>query len=200
MRRSVTPIVGSLASTTRIGRRRWGRRPVPIRCRRSTRRIECSAIRPAERSTTRVSGRRRRHRRRRRHDSRSRRTRHRTYDAPMHPSHLGPARIPWRSLLVVGIDRGGRCRRAGAVHRTRRAGRAPTAFSAWAVVSPSRPTGSPARSSARGDAERRPGGRRRSSRSTQRAPAAPSRIRIDRAWGSPASLPDPDAAPAGHVA
>jgi molecular chaperone DnaJ len=26
-----------------------------------------------------------------------------TYSAPMHPSHLGPARIPWRSLLVVGI-------------------------------------------------------------------------------------------------
>jgi len=25
------------------------------------------------------------------------------YAAPMHPSHLGPARIPWRSLLVVGI-------------------------------------------------------------------------------------------------
>lgn len=25
------------------------------------------------------------------------------YTAPMHPSHLGPARIPWRSLLVVGI-------------------------------------------------------------------------------------------------
>lgn len=23
--------------------------------------------------------------------------------APMHPSHLGPARIPWRSLLVVGV-------------------------------------------------------------------------------------------------
>jgi DnaJ domain len=23
--------------------------------------------------------------------------------APMHPSHLGPARIPWRSLLFVGI-------------------------------------------------------------------------------------------------
>ena len=23
--------------------------------------------------------------------------------APMHPSHLAPARIPWRSLLVVGI-------------------------------------------------------------------------------------------------
>ena len=26
-----------------------------------------------------------------------------TYTVPMHPSHLGPARIPWRSLLVVGI-------------------------------------------------------------------------------------------------
>jgi hypothetical protein len=25
------------------------------------------------------------------------------YSAPMHPSHLGPARIPWRSLVVVGI-------------------------------------------------------------------------------------------------
>ena len=25
------------------------------------------------------------------------------YTAPMHPSHLGPARIPWRSLMVVGI-------------------------------------------------------------------------------------------------
>jgi curved DNA-binding protein CbpA len=25
------------------------------------------------------------------------------YTAPMHPSHLGPARIPWRSLLVVGV-------------------------------------------------------------------------------------------------
>jgi molecular chaperone DnaJ len=25
------------------------------------------------------------------------------YVAPMHPSHLGPARIPWRGLLVVGI-------------------------------------------------------------------------------------------------
>ncbi len=26
-----------------------------------------------------------------------------TYNAPMHPSHLGPARVPWRSLLVVGV-------------------------------------------------------------------------------------------------
>ena len=26
-----------------------------------------------------------------------------TGPAPMHPSHLGPARIPWRSLLFVGV-------------------------------------------------------------------------------------------------
>jgi molecular chaperone DnaJ len=25
------------------------------------------------------------------------------YTAPVYPSHLGPARVPWRSLLVVGI-------------------------------------------------------------------------------------------------
>ena len=119
MRRSVRRIVGSLASTTRIGRRRSGRPLVPIRCRRSTRPIECSTIRPAERSTTLASdgvgvgvgvdttagvvgtG-----------------IRVRRPDVP-EPSRAGTN--PVAQPVVRRHRRGDRRRRPGAVHRTRRA-------------------------------------------------------------------------------
>ena len=97
MRRSVMPIVGSPVGTTLIGRHRRDRLRVPTRCPRSTRHIECSATRPVERCTTQVSGRRRR-RHGRSHPNRLRATAHRCTRAIS-----GPARVPWRSLLVVGI-------------------------------------------------------------------------------------------------
>ena len=103
MRRSETPIGSWRVSTIPTVRRRWGRRPVGCRCRRSTRRTGFSAIPPAAPSTTPGCGRPRGRPGVDSTDAPSTAARPRTCAVSSTRAMSGLLEFPGRGLLVAGL-------------------------------------------------------------------------------------------------